>query len=418
MKQIFPSLPKWIFSLLLLFSISAMSPPNLAHADYDPWLGIGLGFNNYTKADINDLGNVWVYNWGAGNTHSNFPPTDDNTEGYTYSNNPDVDFEGRYVPTIYGCDVGGEGGIDDVFNWVAKNNYVGPMIVFNEPDNQTMYSCSVDLVNNQKVLNMAKAVNAVEYIVSKRDTYYANTGNYVDLLIGGTYASPNNNWDWWNYDSSPQNLSPWDKGFWFDLFLTEWENQHGTGTWPNVEGVHIHSYHLYAFGNQSAAYINALKENFTGSLNDPNDVGWNEWLDNHPQAYGNKNMVWITESGILDGTVSTANVNTVMNAVLPFYRNNTPYIGRVAWYTHTTNNYFRSSNKNTSLIDNLDKTKTTLWNTYQDYCTDSQWCLDDNSQLGVVDYTFPTNLVTDYQYGNNTSNCPAGEWCGGRHIKF
>ncbi len=384
MRKIFKSL----FIVLPLLFLVVLAAPLRALAS-EEWLGLGLGWNNYTTQDIKDLGDPWVYNWGAGDTGNSKPVND---KDYAFHHPTDSDFAGKYVPTIFTCT---NGAVDSVFNWITANNYAGPVIVFNEPDNpdQTAGVCSPGG-------DVSPAVDTLEYAITKRDTYYAQTKNYVDLIIGGTYASPNANWNWWH---DPNSNAPWKHPFWMDLFLAEWQEQHPGQQWPNVEGVHVHSYHLYNAGDQSAWYIQALEGNFA----DQN--GWNDWFEAHPYALGTKQELWVTETGILTGNVSVNNVNTIMNAVLPFYKNNVPEIKRVAWFTNSTNN-FANDMKNTSLVDNTNGTKTVLWNTFKNFCTNQGYCGDPLTD--VKDATVSGNFITNTNNGNPATSCPGtGEWC-------
>lgn len=374
----------FVFAFLFLSLHVLFFLPTKSHAD-EPWLGVGLSRNRYTVADINDVGKPWVWNWGAGNTHGSFPATDNNTVGYTYDNNPDVDFEGRYVPSIYGC---ASTEADDAFEWITENNYAGPLLVFNEPDNQTYVSCSK---NGNVDWDLTNAVNAVDYIITLRNSYYSATGNYVDLILGGPYYSP----DWYGFN-------------WFSIFESKWVSMKGT-SWPDVQGMHFHLYHKlndFTSSTPASTIITQMQNSMTAAN------GWNNLIDNNPEYKGTKNEVWITEVGVLDTDVPIATVNTVMDSMLAHLKANNR-IDRVAWYSHGTNNA-EIAHKNTALVDQSNGSRSALWNTFQDYCLDDGECEASPMDVDVKNTAITGNVVENNYNGEDMSGCSnttTGKWC-------
>lgn len=387
MKQSFPSLPKWIVSFLLVFSISFIFPPNLAKAenviDNGPWLGVGLGFNHYVTADVEGLGKPWVFNWGMGDTYM---------ANHTDHNRPDLDFPDRYVPMLYGCSISER---NTFKTRVEEYNYEGPILIFNEPDNQTYAECTYKPADaNGPAVDITTAVTVVEDIIAWRDTYYQNTGRYLDILIGGTFASPNTDtYGWGGWHSTHG-------GFWMDQFKTAWQAEHGANTWPNVEGIHFHVYSYYSYNGwdpnvRAQKIIDAMKNDIDAT------GGWEDWLESNPMAKGTKERIWVTEVGVHDTTETRTRVGTVMDAILPYLKSKT-WIDRAAWYTHSATTQFYDSNDQTMLVDTVSGSKTALYTKFKNWCTTQGYCVQANEDYYTVfmnnwgnypDWTAPTQFL-------------------------
>jgi hypothetical protein len=338
------------FCFILLYPISLLFAPNALARDVY-WLGLGLGFNAYEKIDIDELHTPWIYNWGAGDSYM-FEHTD--------HNNPDLDYPSKYIPTFYSC---GTSDINLAINWIEKNQYVGPAIVFNEPDNsaEQLRSCTTDGVNP------VQAVIAIDTITTWRDDYFNRTGNYVDLIMGGTFYHPGD-----------QSI------FWLDKFKTEWDKNHTT-QWPDVEGLHFHLYLTQVnYGEDYVNTINTLKNSINGTNR------WEDWLEANPYAKGTKDMVWITEVGVLGSSMSAINVDKVAEEILPFLYG-FEWIDRVFWFSHS-NSIYKQFNKTTSLVDGVTKIRNPLYYTIQSLGWNYGVGL---TPIEVTEWTSYANLMTN-----------------------
>lgn len=362
MNKILPLFKKVVVISFFLSLLTPFFSPSIALAvsGDEQFLGLGLGWNEYTKSDIDDLGGPWVYNWGVGDTTGN-------------GKNPQIDFPGKYVPMLYDCSLTG---FNSFKAWIELHEYAGYALIFNEPDNtgQTWSSCSNPMSN---------AVTAIDRVTAWRDTYFALTGNYVDLIFGGTFASPNTTWDPYNNALG---------GFWFDKFKTAWTAAHPGSSWPNVQGVHFHAY-AYVGNTDASSITSAIKADWNASN------GWEAYLNAHPEVEGTKDEVWISETGVLNSAVTQSNVNTVMGSVLTYFKGKSR-IDRLAWFTHSTNAANRNDRFNTSLVDQSNGSRTSLWTNFDVRCSayNSGYCSPASPNtipIDVKDTSISNNLISN-----------------------
>lgn len=212
-----------------------------------PFLGIGLGYNQYSVEQVQDIGSgnecqmPMVYNWGPG-------PSPQQP-----MNLPHLDFPERFVPMQYGCS---EASLLRLFEAIEQQDYSGPLLVFNEPDRQDQANCSPD-----------RAVEVFQQLVEFRDAYRFVTKNELMLVVGGV-AEPTAGITWMNQ------------------FLDTYKNRYGAHPLQDnlASAVHFHLYPQFAYDNGEQAFLDIVQQLQI----------WQMWLkENNVQA-------WVTEVGVLN----------------------------------------------------------------------------------------------------------------------
>ena len=236
-----------IVTLIGLYIVCHQSVSAQNCADGLPFLGIGLGYNQYSVEQVLEIGNSdlcqqpMVYNWGAGPSPQ------------TPGNFPHLDFPEKFTPMLYGCS---NRTIEKLESELVARSYSGPLLVFNEPDRQDQANCPP-----------ARATEAFHKVVQFKNQYAADTGNHLQLVIGGV--------------AEPTHGIPW-----MDAFLEEYESRHGLHPLKDgiADSVHFHLYPQYAYDNGEQAF-----QNIFGQL-----LTWGEWLTKY------ETTAWVTELGVLN----------------------------------------------------------------------------------------------------------------------
>lgn len=216
-----------------------------------PFLGIGLGYNQYEVDQIarlsgqNRCQQPLVYNWNLGNSSQ--------TPDYS----PHLDFPTRYIPMMWGCRAQGP---ERVRQFLEERQYSGPVLVFNEPDREDQANCAPET-----------AADLLHELHQLRRNYTQQSGNSIDLYLGGTARS----------DSG----IPWMdalRAVYMERFAVDPFTRDGLAP-PVAAGVHFHLYPRFAYPDGA------------GSLADVNEQlqEWNAWLDQHDMR------AWVTEVGVL-----------------------------------------------------------------------------------------------------------------------
>lgn len=216
-----------------------------------PFLGIGLGYNQYTLEQVNNIsqGNrcqqPLLYNWSLGDS----PQTPENF--------PYKDFPATYIPMLWGCAADGPMRVQQ---FVETHDYAGPMLIFNEPDRADQANCAPE-----------RAAPLLNELHHTRVAYELATGNRLRFYVGGLARS--------------------DSGIgWIDKFRASYIEMYGAdpfgqdGTPDSAAyGIHFHLYPRFAYPDGA------------GSFADVNTqlTEWDGWLTE------NELHAWVTEVGVL-----------------------------------------------------------------------------------------------------------------------
>lgn len=216
-----------------------------------PFLGIGLGYNQYDLEQVNGLAGgdlckqPLVYNWTLGDSPQ------------TANNSPHLDFSTRYVPMMWGC---GSAGPELVRRFLETQNYSGPLLVFNEPDRADQANCAPE-----------RAASLLNELHHMRVIYEVETGNALQFYVGGTARS----------DSGIAWMNQF-RAAYIEAYGTDPFGQDGTPN-PVAQGVHFHLYPRYAYPDGVGSFAD-VSEQF---------AEWDLWLTQ------NNLRAWVTEVGVL-----------------------------------------------------------------------------------------------------------------------
>lgn len=233
-----------------------------------PFLGIGLGYNQYSVSQISELAGQdscsipLVYNWGWRETVQD------------PANFPHLDFPQRFVPMVYGC---GVQSLRTLQNDLISSSYEGALLVFNEPERADQANCLPDT-----------ATHIVEELHRFRLNYEQNTGRKIELIIGGV-AEPELGIDW------------------FDQFQSAYIQQYGSDPLTSgiADGIHFHLYPRFAYDNGAHAFDDVHSQM----------LQWEDWLASHPLP------VWITELGVLNAPyqpISSIEYASFLTKAIPY----------------------------------------------------------------------------------------------------
>lgn len=244
-------LKRWLQSILLIlltvvvgFVLIQVTPTQADECGQNaPFLGIGLGYNQYLIDQVHQLADFdpcilpLLYNWGPGNSSQ------------TPENQPHFDFPHRFVPMNYGCSTG------KLVSQLEARKYQGPVLVFNEPDREDQANCSPE-----------KAARVLHELHRFRLDYQQG-GSNVEFIVGGV-------------GDSTHGLA------WMEHFIVAYQEQFGTNPFESgvARGVHFHLYPEYAYENGLQAF---------GNIQAQMNV-WNAWLEKRDLS------AWVTELGVLN----------------------------------------------------------------------------------------------------------------------
>ena len=341
---------KTIQNILVVIAIMFILPTGAhAYVRSTPFLGIGLGWNIYNKADVSELGPAWVYNW-------TLPPAT--------GNNPYTDFGSQFVPMVWGC-----GGNVSVQNWITTNSYSGPVLFLNEPDNGTEGGGSNCSPSN--------AVLQLESFITWKKAYELQTSRTIDIIFGGTYFGPDMNW--------ARNASG---RIWIEEFYVQWKARNVVD--PDIAGVHLHMYPWYPDVDASQplpswlskeSLLAHMKRRWTGGrdpLYNQDFIGWKQWLNDpvNKWALGTKSEIWITEMGILHDRVPKTSADYVLKEIIPYFESE-PMMKRVAWFAHAVRTDWPWFDQ-TALMDLNNVNRTSTWTVFKDLCLTAEYCVPAN----------------------------------------
>ncbi|MEM7134109.1 MAG: glycosyl hydrolase [Chloroflexota bacterium] len=209
-----------------------------------PFLGVGLGYNQYAVEDLYGLAGgdpcqlPLVYNWALGES------------AQSPGNMPHLDFPHRFVPMVYGCTS------TRFIEEIPIRRYSGPVLLFNEPDRTDQANCTPE-----------KAAAVLNDLHRFRQNYERETGLTLTYIVGGV-GDPTDGLAWLE-----EMIASYQQQFGVDLFET------------NVaEGIHFHLYPRYAYDNGQGAFAN---------IQEQMEV-WRKWLEQHDLR------AWVTELGVLN----------------------------------------------------------------------------------------------------------------------
>ncbi len=250
-----------------------------AYVRTEPFLGLGLGWNIYNKADVDELGPAWVYNW---------------TVPWIADKNPYVDFGKNYVPMVWGCAPGSNEGVE---SWIESAGYEGYVMYLNEPDNGHEGAGSN--------CPPATAVTNLAQFIEWKNNYKNATGRTIDIIFGGVVFGP-------DMPSARFYGEGDDKRYWLEEFILLWRAAYGTD--PDIAGTHFHIYPWNLLLTDKDDILAHMKRRIEGGYDPTYQLtfsGWNDWYDQNQWAWGTKNQIWLTEVGLLEANIPKETVDYI-----------------------------------------------------------------------------------------------------------